>query len=629
MRLSAIDVGLLALALSFPAVPAGQARAADAEERPVTLVVHVPADAQLEVEGAKTKTTGEVREFASPPLAAGKSYVYTLKATWTENGAEKSREIKVRVTGGKRVEVDFTAPAEPPAKPEAKPEPPAKPERKPEPKPDPSTKPEPKPEAPAKPEPKPEPPAKPEPKPEPPAKPDAKPESPAKPERKPEPKPEPPAKPELKPEPPAKPERKPEPPTKLDAKPEAPLKPERKPEPKPESPAKPEPKPEPPAKPEPKPEVPAKPEPKPEPPARPERKPEPPARPEPKPESPTRPEPKPEVRTRPEPKPEPPTRPTTPASAGPAIGLSMPPVLSLVPGGFPKQLPVTVVRRGFAGPVTVQFEDVPDGVTLKEATIPADQDKVYIDASASADAAAGAVNLLTVIAAADKVRAESLLPVRLTGRTVGPEPTPAKPASLKLEVPAAVEAPAGEKTAIAIKVLREGFTGPVRVKCSGLPGKNLPPFTIPADKDEKKVRLTVDKEGKAESLEVKIVAVGGDVRAEATCKLLVRALPPPSAGPALEVRLPPGLNLVPGGFPKQLPVTVVRRGFAGPVTVQFEDVPDGVTLKEATIPADQDKVYIDASASADAGAAELEVLVIGVADKARVEVTLPVKVIKR
>jgi uncharacterized protein (TIGR03000 family) len=74
------------------------------------LKVLVPiADARLEVDGVVTKQTGLSRQFVSPPLTAGKRYIYSLKLTYTDNGKEVVREKSVTVEPGKEVEVDFRA----------------------------------------------------------------------------------------------------------------------------------------------------------------------------------------------------------------------------------------------------------------------------------------------------------------------------------------------------------------------------------------------------------------------------------------------------------------------------------------------------------------------------------------
>jgi uncharacterized protein (TIGR03000 family) len=72
--------------------------------------VFVPADAELTIEGVRTKAGGEVRRFVSPslpPLAAGKKYLYTLKASFTADGKPKTIEKTVHVEPGKEFEVDL------------------------------------------------------------------------------------------------------------------------------------------------------------------------------------------------------------------------------------------------------------------------------------------------------------------------------------------------------------------------------------------------------------------------------------------------------------------------------------------------------------------------------------------
>jgi uncharacterized protein (TIGR03000 family) len=77
------------------------------------LEVRLPADAQLELNGFKTQSTGEVRRFVSSVLTSGKTYSYLLKATW--QGKEIVRTISVKpedVTVVTLLTQDFTAPAD-------------------------------------------------------------------------------------------------------------------------------------------------------------------------------------------------------------------------------------------------------------------------------------------------------------------------------------------------------------------------------------------------------------------------------------------------------------------------------------------------------------------------------------
>src|SRR5579884_166675 len=73
---------------AYPPIPV-------AESTAVLLNVTVPAGAELWVDGHKTSQTGAVRQFTSPPLAAGKDYTYELRAKWKDGGrtVEQSRTV--------------------------------------------------------------------------------------------------------------------------------------------------------------------------------------------------------------------------------------------------------------------------------------------------------------------------------------------------------------------------------------------------------------------------------------------------------------------------------------------------------------------------------------------------------
>jgi uncharacterized protein (TIGR03000 family) len=76
------------------------------------LVIRLPAGATLTIGDHVAKQTGAERVFITPPLAAGKTYAYDLKATWQENGKEKTVTREVIVPLGKRTVIDLnTEPA--------------------------------------------------------------------------------------------------------------------------------------------------------------------------------------------------------------------------------------------------------------------------------------------------------------------------------------------------------------------------------------------------------------------------------------------------------------------------------------------------------------------------------------
>jgi uncharacterized protein (TIGR03000 family) len=75
-----------------------------------TLVVSLPADAQLTVGGARTRSTSSTRRFISPPLEPGVSYTYTLEARIMRDGqpVTLTKDVHVRAGEETRVMLDFS-----------------------------------------------------------------------------------------------------------------------------------------------------------------------------------------------------------------------------------------------------------------------------------------------------------------------------------------------------------------------------------------------------------------------------------------------------------------------------------------------------------------------------------------
>lgn len=64
------------------------------DKKPVHLDILLPEDAELEINGYKTKSTGTTRRFESPPVEMGRAYRYTLKVSW--HGHTLTRRTEVR-----------------------------------------------------------------------------------------------------------------------------------------------------------------------------------------------------------------------------------------------------------------------------------------------------------------------------------------------------------------------------------------------------------------------------------------------------------------------------------------------------------------------------------------------------
>jgi uncharacterized protein (TIGR03000 family) len=69
--------------------------------------LRVPADAEVWFEGAKTKQTGTLRYFFSPPLAAGKDYAYQVQVRWQKDGKIIERKRRIAVRAGELLQLDL------------------------------------------------------------------------------------------------------------------------------------------------------------------------------------------------------------------------------------------------------------------------------------------------------------------------------------------------------------------------------------------------------------------------------------------------------------------------------------------------------------------------------------------
>ena len=77
------------------------------EGRPTTIRVVVPYSAEVWLEKAKMTQTGMDRAFVLPPLTPGKTHVFSLRATWIENGRAVEQFRVVGIRSGETARVNF------------------------------------------------------------------------------------------------------------------------------------------------------------------------------------------------------------------------------------------------------------------------------------------------------------------------------------------------------------------------------------------------------------------------------------------------------------------------------------------------------------------------------------------
>jgi uncharacterized protein (TIGR03000 family) len=101
-----------------PAAPAGHGEPIKAMPAPkatwvpapAVIVVELPADATLKVDGEATTSTSNVRVLVSPDLPAGQEFHYTLTAQVVRDGKPVQLEQTVAVRAGEESRVSLTLP---------------------------------------------------------------------------------------------------------------------------------------------------------------------------------------------------------------------------------------------------------------------------------------------------------------------------------------------------------------------------------------------------------------------------------------------------------------------------------------------------------------------------------------
>lgn len=85
----------------------GSTQGSAAGSAPASVVVYLPAGAELTIDDQPTTSKGDVRIFATPSLAAGENFGYDLKAAYIVDGQLRTVNKRVTVRAGEETAVDF------------------------------------------------------------------------------------------------------------------------------------------------------------------------------------------------------------------------------------------------------------------------------------------------------------------------------------------------------------------------------------------------------------------------------------------------------------------------------------------------------------------------------------------
>ena len=340
-------------------------------------------------------------------------------------------------------------------------------------------------------------------------------------------------------------------------------------------------------------------------------------------------------------------RPATPAFQ---VQLAGDPQVSIPKGGT-VDVPISVVRQGYNGPLTLNVANLPAGLTARAGQVSDGQAVGVISLTAAADAAFGSVSLdvqgvspesagslksqaSKVVLFASQGAAPNVITLNSVSQ-LGLSAAPALPRIITVDSPTAViEAVHGSPASVPLKVARNGdpAKGELTVQPLPLPpGVAVPELKIAAEAAEGAVVVNIAPEAA-----LGLVSLGFTAKGKFQDKDQVFGVP----AVTLNVLRPVGVELaapkleIKPGETVEVKGKVVRRGgFNQPLTLQINGLPAGLKVEPVTLTPEMAeftlKVVAEATAAAAETNAQLAVATFKIADKDynTPPVALPAKVV--
>jgi hypothetical protein len=298
------------------------------------------------------------------------------------------------------------------------------------------------------------------------------------------------------------------------------------------------------------------------------------------------------------------------------LQLAAAPQVTVYPGTKNKMI-VKIARQEFEGEIQIEVTGAPRGITFSSATIPADKSETEIAVAASTDMlptrkdlmvnakAVNPINLLTKAAMKENVSTSIPLELNIV----------ATPPTVQLAVSPKVPVYPGGTAKFGVKISRARFKGDVALSVQGANPAfvTIPPIKIAADQSEGEMVVSVTPAALALQLKqimpVQVMArsASGAVTME---KVDIEILPPPSD---LQLTVSPEVEIYQAGR-CSFTVKVARTGFLGPVQVNFNNVPAGVTLAPGVIVGND--LVLKGHAMVDVAPKKYEIELVGTGPKA-------------
>lgn len=244
---------------------------------------------------------------------------------------------------------------------------------------------------------------------------------------------------------------------------------------------------------------------------------------------------------------------------------------------------VNVDRSAKTGPIKIEADQTPEGITIEPVEIPADKSSGQLTVVASeklGDKELKATVAIKATVGGSEAQGSLEVSVRKVNRPAF------QPASNLLLAP-------GKNAALDLKLDRKGYQGPLKLGIAGLPAEVTAQVSeIAADKNM--ARLTVSAAANARdgrhTARVAATVFGQPVAVEVP--VIVDANPF-RVQSFKAVRLAPGEKI-------RVEVPIERRSYTGPVRIEVSGMPEGVTIAPVTAPANAKTAALEVAAAADA-----------------------------
>ncbi len=258
------------------------------------------------------------------------------------------------------------------------------------------------------------------------------------------------------------------------------------------------------------------------------------------------------------------------------------PAITLTPGES-AEVEVKVERNENAGPIQVQVADVPEGVTAEGIEIPADASSGKLEVVAAEKL--GDEKMMATLKVTAKVgeqQAEGTL-----GLTVNKINLP------KLASPAAVLLQPGVSKATEVKIDRNGYTGPINLVLENLPAKVTGTVeNVAAGQNGAKVELSAAGDAQNAKQTARVVAKLYGRTIAADVPVQVDRTP-------YKVKSFQAVSIKPGET-KQVKIPIERSSYKGPLNLELKNLPEGVTVSNVQVAANQTEATVTIKAAPDA-----------------------------